>query len=368
MMQARAFRVAVPETELDDLRQRIARTRWPVPSPARPWTDGISGEYLADLLQEWRTEFDWRHQEERINALPQQMVEVAGTRLHVVHARSVKPDATPLLMIHGWPSSFWEFHRILPELSDFHVVVASLPGYGWSDAPARTGWDTGRIAEAFVELMAGLGHRDYLIHGSDWGSRIAARMGIIDAQRVRGVHLAFPGFIMPPPDQSLDDLPAEDQVTLQTVRSFAHDGSAYLQLQATTPQTVAHGLSDSPAGLAAWLVEKYHAWADHDGDVDAVIDRADLLTTLTIYWVTNSIGPSMRLYREHGRRPWSDQVPVPAACCLLPGEPVPPVRSHVERFLDVRQWTRYERGGHFAALEQPGAVAADLRAFAAVTG
>jgi pimeloyl-ACP methyl ester carboxylesterase len=368
------FRVDVADEVLIDLRRRLGATRFPPPSPAEPWSDGTSEAFLRGLLEYWHDGFDWRKQEARINTLPQLMTEADGRGLHVVHARSAHQDALPLLLIHGWPGSFWEFHRILPLLTDpaahggdprdaFHVVVPSLPGYGWSAVPEAPGCDPGAISRSFAILMADLGYQRYGAQGGDWGSRIAAQLGVADTDHVAGVHLNFPGFITPPPGFGDSGLTPADRTALRVARAFAADRAAYLHLQSTRPQTPAFGLSDSPAGLAAWICEKYREWSDCGGDVERAIDRDDLLTIITIYWVTNTIGPSMRLYREHGRRAWDQKVPVPAGCAVFPAETSPPVRGWAARFLDIRQWTEMPRGGHFAALEQPGLLAEDVRQF-----
>jgi pimeloyl-ACP methyl ester carboxylesterase len=368
------FRVDVPGDVLLDLRRRLSQTRLPPPSPAAPWADGAGDAFLHDLLAYWRDGFDWRKQETLINALPQFTVTAGGRELHVVHARSAEPDAMPLLLIHGWPGSFWEFRRILPMLTDpaayggdrrdaFHVVIPSLPGYGWSAVPRAPGCGPAAVAAAFAALMADLGYERYGAQGGDWGSRIAAQVAVTAPGQVAGIHLNFPAFISPPPDFDAAALGPREREALAAGRAFAADGLAYLHLQSTRPQTPAFGLSDSPAGLAAWISEKYREWSDCGGDLYQAVDRDDLLTIITIYWVTNTIGPSMRLYREHGRRPWTQRVPVPAGCALFPAETSPPVRAYVERFLDVRRWTDMDRGGHFAALEQPELLAEDVRAF-----
>jgi microsomal epoxide hydrolase len=366
------FHVHVTDDVLLDLRRRLSSTRFPPPSPVGPWSDGTDRGFLGELVEYWRDGYNWRAQEALINALPQFLAEADGRKLHVVHARSAAADALPLLLIHGWPGSFWEFRRILPLLTDpaahggdprdaFHVVIPSLPGYGWSAVPDAPGCDPAAIARAFAALMAGLGYDRYGAQGGDWGSRIAAQLGVADAGHVLGVHLNFPSFISPPADYDGSGLGRSDREALRATRAFAADGLAYLQLQSTRPQTPAFALSDSPAGLAAWIAEKYQEWSD--GELGTAIDRDDLLTIITIYWVTNTIGPSMRLYREHGRRPWNQKVPVPAGCAVFPAETSPPVRAWVEQFLDVRHWTEMPHGGHFAALEQPALLAADIRKF-----
>lgn len=372
--QMKPFRVHVSDDALLDLRRRLSATRFPPLSPSMPWSDGTDSAFLSDLLAYWRDDFHWRKQEALINTLPQFMTSADARELHLVHARSAEAGALPLLLVHGWPGSFWEFRRIIPFLTDpaahggnpndaFHVVIPSLPGYGWSAVPDAPGCDPAAIARAFAALMANLGYRQYGAQGGDWGSRIVAHLGVTDASHLVGVHLNFPGFIAPPPDHDGSGLNQSDLKALRSARAFAADGTGYLHLQSTRPGTPAFGLSDSPAGLAAWIVEKYREWTDCNGDLYSAIDRDDLLTIIMIYWVTNTIGPSMRLYREHGRRPWNQKVPVPAGCAVFPAETSQPVRSWVEQFLDVRQWTDMPRGGHFAALEQPALLAEDIRKF-----
>lgn len=358
------FTVSIADEILLDLRHRITRTRFPPPSPAPPWADGTDGDYLRGLLDYWADGFDWRAQERRINALPQFMAVADACRLHFVHLPSPRADALPLLLIHGWPGSFWEFHRIAPLLTDrFHLVIPSLPGYGFSSSPTTSGCDPAAIARAFAALMAHIGYQRFGVQGGDWGARIGAHLAVSAPSRVVGLHLNFPGFISPPPDYDGAGLTDADRAALNQGRMFGRDNAAYIALQSTRPQTPAYGLSDSPSGLAAWISEKYREWTDCGGNLDNAISRDDLLTIITIYWVTNTIGPSMRLYREHGRRPWTQDIPVPAACAVFPAEVSPPVRVWVEQFLDIRQWTTMPRGGHFAALEQPELLAADVEQF-----
>jgi pimeloyl-ACP methyl ester carboxylesterase len=368
------FRVQVSDAALSDLHRRIDATRLPPVSPAEPWSDGPPVDYIRALLDYWRDGFDWRRQERLINELPQ-FRELRGTDgVHFVHARSAEPAAFPLLLLHGWPGSFWEFHRIVPLLIDpaahgadpgdaFDVVAPSLPGYGWSDPPVRPGCDPAAIAMRFASLMANLGYQRFGAHGSDWGARISASMGVLVPDRVAGIHLSFPSFIAPPLDYDGAELGDSDRAAMQAGRAFGAERAAYLHLQSTRPQTPAYGLSDSPAGLAAWIAEKYWEWTDHGTELESMISPDDLLTIITTYWMTNSIGPSMWLYREHGRRPWVTTVPVPAGCAIFPCDTSPPVRAWVERFLDVQRWTEMPRGGHFGALEEPELLAAEIRAF-----
>jgi len=368
------FAVDVDEAVLSDLRRRLERARFPVASPVADWSEGTPQEFLAELVEYWRRDYDWRRNEARLNELPQFRTVVDGLGLHFVHVRSANPDALPLLLTHGWPGSVWEFQRIIPLLVDptgnggdaadaFHVVCPSLPGYGFSDPPAEPGCDARRIAAYEAGLMSRLGYERYGVQGGDWGARISAHLAVAHPDRVVGMHLNFPGFIAPPPGFDPSELDAADRLRWQRVREFAADGLAYLQLQSTRPQSLAYGLSDSPVGLAGWLVEKFQAWTDCRGDLGSVLSRDELITNVMIYWCTNSIGSSIRLYRENNRRPWSERVEVPAACALFPAEMSPPIRQWVQRFLDIRQWTEFDRGGHFAALEQPDLLAQDIRRF-----
>jgi pimeloyl-ACP methyl ester carboxylesterase len=368
------FAVRVDEDVLADVRGRLERARFPVASPATGWSEGTPQDYLAELVGYWLNEYDWRDNEARLNMLPQFRTVVDGLGIHFVHARSTNPDALPLLMTHGWPGSVWEFQRIISLLVDptrhggdaddaFHVVCPSLPGYAFSDPPAATGCDPRRIAAYEAALMSRLGYERYGAQGGDWGARISAHVAGAHPCRVIGLHLNFPGFISPPPDFDTSTLDSTDLQRWHRGREFVADGMAYLQLQATRPQSLAYGLSDSPLGLAGWLVEKFQAWSDCAGDPSNVLSRDELITNIMIYWCTNSIGSSIRLYREHNRRPWNERVDVRAACALFPAETSPPIRAWVEGFLNIRQWSEFNRGGHFAALEQPELLAEDIRRF-----
>ena len=373
------FRVHVTDDVLLDLRRRLSTTRFPPPSPAGPWSDGTDSSFLGGLLEYWRDGFDWRKQEALINDLPQFLAEADGRQLQVVHARSAEADALPLLLIHGWPGSFWEFRRILPLLTDpaahggdprdaFHVVIPSLPGYGWSAGPDAPGCDPAAIARAFAALMSGLGYDRFGAQGGDWGSRIAAHLGVTDAGHVLGLHLNFPSFISPPPDYDGSGLGPADREALRAGRAFAAGGLAYLQLQSTRPQTPAFGLSDSPAGLAAWLIEKLRAWSDRRPDGTSLLDRDAMLTDVTIYWLTGTIGSSMRMYRANEAIPETERsrtIEVPTGYTLFPADIEPPAPdAWLERTTtDLAYVSRPTRAGHFAPIEDPELYARELREF-----
>jgi epoxide hydrolase len=366
------FVVEVSDEVLDDLSVRLSRLRLPARSPVADWSDGTPEGFLVELLRYWRDDFDWPSQIARINQLAHYRCQIMGQGIHFVHARSANDGALPLLVTHGWPGSVWEFNRIIPMLTDpeayggsardaFHVICPSLPGYGWSDVPSEPGCTPRVIASYEAALMSRLGYTRYGVQGGDWGSRISAFVALDDVAHVVGLHLNTPQFIQPPPDYDGTGLSEADLATLNARRRISAEGSGYRDQQSTRPQTLAYGLSDSPAGLAAWITEKFQAWSD--GGIDASIGRDDLLTNIMIYWCTNTIGSSIRLYKENARQPWTEKILVPAGCAIFPHEVFPPTRGWIERFLDIQRWTVMPRGGHFAALEQPELLVGDIRAF-----
>jgi len=371
------FRVEVADEVLEDLRARLARTRFPAPSPGAPWAYGTDLEYLQDLCEYWRDGYDWRAAEAQLNAFPQFLTTVDGQRLHLVHARSPEPDALPLVITHGWPGSVAEFTKIIGPLSDpraygadpadaFHVVCPSMPGYGFSGPTSEPGWDVRRIAQAFAELMAGLGYERYGAQGGDWGSMVATQLALMDAAHVCAIHLNMV-IAGPPPDEDYQGLTEQELAGLSDMAEYLKDGSGYAQIQGTRPQTLGYGLEDSPAGLAAWIIEKFRAWTDCDGDVEKAVSRDELLTNLMLYWVTATAHSSARLYYESmktGRFGLiSDRVNVPTGCAIFPREIVRPPRRWAEQAYNVVHWTEMSAGGHFAALEQPDALVGDIRAF-----
>ena len=368
------FRIEVPEAALRDLRERLERTRWPEPETVRDWSQGVPLAYLQELCAHWARGYDWRATEARLNALPQFRTELDGLGIHLIHVRSPEPDALPLVLTHGWPGSVVEYLDVLGPLTDpvahggmagdaFHVVLPSLPGYGFSDSPAQPGWGVGRIARAWAVLMERLGYDRYGAAGGDWGTSVSACLGQQDPRHVAGVHLVPP--LAPPDPATFDDLTEREREALAALEHAAEQDSGYSKVHATRPQTIGYALLDSPAALCAWIVEKLHAWTD------AVPDRDTLLDNLMLYWLPGTGASSARLYWESIAQvnEWisgtvTDTVDVPVGASIFPHELQRPSRRWAERrFTDIRYWNELDRGGHFAALEQPGLFVDELRAF-----
>jgi microsomal epoxide hydrolase len=370
------FRIDVPDDVLIDLRERLARTRWPDEIPDQGWRYGTSLAYLQDLCETWRTKYDWRAYEARFNAWDHIVTEIDGTQVHAIHAPSPEPDAMPLVVTHGWPGSVSEFLDVIEPLRNprahggeardaFHVVVPSIPGYGWSGPTHDPGWDVRRVALAWKELMSRLGYARYGAQGGDWGSMISTQLGVVDAPHVAGVHINM--VLGAPPPEGSPPLTAAEQADLDALGAFTGEGSAYQQIQGKNPQTLGYGLTDSPAGLAGWIVEKFHHWTHHpDGDLETAVTREQILTNLTVYWVTTTINSSVRLYFESmhpNRFPPFERVEVPTGCAVFPGELLKMPRAWAEQLYNVVHYERYDRGGHFAAMEEPDLFVADVRKF-----
>ena len=379
-MLTEAFRIDVPDPALQDLCDRLHRTRWPEPETVDDWSQGVPLDYLRDLCRTWADRYDWRSTERRLNALPQVRVVMNGLAIHLIHVRSRHEDALPLVMTHGWPGSIVEFLKVLGPLTDptahggdaadaFHVVCPSLPGFGFSDKPTGTGWGIERIAEAWIALMAHLGYERYGAQGSDWGTSISTLVGQQDREHIVGIHLTPP--LAPPDPATLDDLTERERTALASLEHSAEWGSGYSREQATRPQTIGYALVDSPVALAAWIIEKFWAWTDHAGELEDVLTRTELLDNLMLYWLPRTGASSARLYWESIRRVdrWisgdaMDTVDVPTGCSIFPKELQRPSRRWAERrFVDIRYWNEPERGGHFAAFEQPELFVDEVRAF-----
>ena len=375
-----SFRIEVPDAELDDLRERLNAVRWPERETVRDWSQGVPLEYMRELCAYWAAGYDWRATEARLNALPQFRAEIDGLGIHFIHVRSPHPDALPLVMTHGWPGSIVEFIKVIGPLSDpsayggdradaFHVVSPSLPGYGFSDKPQRPGWGVERIAAAWAELMARLGYERYGAQGSDWGTSISACIGQRDGDHVAGIHLAPP--LAPPDPATFDDLTDAEQAALDSLEQAAEWESGYSTEHATRPQTIGYALADSPVALCAWIVEKFWAWTDCDGHPENVLTRDELLDNLMLYWLPRTGASSARLYWESIRQvndviagTVHDVVDVPTGCSIFPKELQRPSRRWAEkRFRDIRHWNELDRGGHFAAFEQPELFVDELRSF-----
>ncbi|MGN9908423.1 epoxide hydrolase family protein [Phytohabitans sp. LJ34] len=368
--------IDVPQSELDDLRDRLRRTRWPEPETVDDWSQGVPLAYLRDLCDHWATGYDWRRAESRLNAIPQLRVEIGGLGIHVLHARSPHPDALPLVLTHGWPGSVLEFLKVIGPLTDppdpadaFHVVCPSLPGYGFSDKPTAPGWGVQRIAAAWAELMARLGYTRYGAQGGDWGTSVTTSLAQQDAAHLAGIHLNPP--IAAPDPATFGDLTDRERESLAALENAQRWEDGYSMVQATRPQTVGYGLVDSPAGLCGWIVEKFRAWSDCDGHPENVFTRDEMLDDVTLYWLTGTAASAARLYWESIRQvqEWftkstTDTVDVPTGCSVFPKDlPRPSRRWAEKRYTDIRFWSEPERGGHFAALERPERFVEDVRAF-----
>ena len=366
------FEIRVDDAVLDDLRDRLTRTRIPDQIPGTAWEYGMPLDYLRELVDYWRDDYDWRAQEARLNAFEQFRTTIDGQSIHFIHARSPHADALPLLLTHGWPGSIVEFLEVIPRLTNpeahggnatdaFHVIAPSLPGYGFSEPTRSTGWDVARVTRAFVELMRRVGYDRYGAQGGDWGAQVTTRVGAYDPEHCVAIHVNMP--ITEPPKEQVP-LSDDDKAGLAALQEFRQEESGYALEQSTKPQTLGVGLNDSPAGLLAWIVEKFRTWSDCEGHPENAFTRDDLLTNVMTYWVTQTITSSARLYweRQHSaERP--DYVAVPTGVARFPKEPLRFPRPWVERSYNVTHWTEMPRGGHFAAMEQPELFVDDVRAF-----
>jgi pimeloyl-ACP methyl ester carboxylesterase len=374
------FRVEIDETELRDLRERLERTRWPERETVEDWSQGVPRSYLRDLCDYWAESYDWRATESRLNALPQFRTQIDGLGIHFLQVRSPHAEALPLVLTHGWPGSIIEFLKVIGPLTDptahggavadaFHIVCPSLPGYGFSDKPARSGWGVERIARAWSVLMARLGYDRYGAQGSDWGTSISASLGQQDAAHIAGIHLTPP--LAPPDPETFDDLTERERAALASLEYSSEWDSGYSKEQATRPQTIGYALADSPAALCAWILEKFWAWTDCDGHPENVLTRDELLDNIMLYWLPRTGASSARLYWESIRQvnEWIsgttvDSVAVPVGCSIFPKELQRPSRRWAEkRFRDIRYWNEPDRGGHFAAFEQPELFVDEVRSF-----
>ena len=368
------FRIEVTEAELTDLRDRLERTRWPERETVGDWSQGIPLSYVQDVCEYWRTGYDWRRFETELNAIPQFRTTIDGLGIHFLHVRSPHDDALPLLLTHGWPGSVAEFMKVIDPLVDptrqggdasdaFDVVCPSLPGYGFSDKPAESGWGTGRIAGAWAELMARLGYRRYGAHGGDWGAIVTTQLANLDEGHLAGIHVTMPVAQPVNPDDG-GQLTDSEQAALAAFAEHRRWGTGYSKQQSTRPQTLGYSLVDSPAGQCAWILEKFWAWTDCDGHPENVLTRDELLDNVMLYWLPAAGASSARLYWESFRDRAFPVIGVPTGCSIFPKEVIRIPRSWAERrFTDLRMWHELDRGGHFAALEQPAILVEELRGF-----
>jgi len=370
------FRINVSDTTLKDLNERLARTRFPSEIEQSGWEYGTNLAYLKELVTYWRTKYDWRAQERKLNQLPQYTTTIDGVVIHFVHQRSSQANAIPLVMIHGWPGSFFEFSKVIGPLTEptafggpaadaFHVVAISLPGYGFSGKPRSPGYSPARIARIVAQLMARLGYTRYGAQGGDWGASIVRQLGLVDREHLIGLHSNMCLANAPPGSNPNDGVPEADLKRVQAAQSRSANELGYFQIQSTRPMTLGYGLNDSPAGLAAWIVEKFRAWSDSDGDVEKKFTKDELLTNVMIYWVTESGPSSVRIYYENRiDAGLTGRVEVPFACARFPREMFAIVPTKwLEAQYNLQQLTEMPRGGHFAALEEPQLLVEDVRKF-----
>jgi pimeloyl-ACP methyl ester carboxylesterase len=377
------FRVAVDDTVLRDLKDRLARTRFPDQIAGTGWEHGVDLAYMKDLVAYWKDKYDWRAHEKKLNDLPQFTTEIDGLSIHFIHVKSKVPNALPLVLVHGWPGSVYEFHKVIGPLTDpvahggkaedaFHVVIPSLPGFGFSGKTKEKGWNSGRMAESIAKLMARLGYEKYGAQGGDWGGGIVSNLASGDGRCV-GAHNNFPGGGRPMEDPMRGVTPEEIQRMEKRARELS-DHRAYAAIHGTRPLTIGYALNDSPAGLAAWVVDKFWAWSDHGGDLEKSFSKDELLTNVMLYWVTETMPSSVRIYYESSHpaprpksmtpyKPSGKRAPIGFA--LFPKEINQPPRAWVERAMGRKldHWTEMPRGGHFAALEVPDLLVEDVRKF-----
>ncbi len=365
------FRIEATDAELDDLARRLKATRWADKEPVDDWSQGTPLHYLREVCAYWAEKYDWREREARLNAFPQFKTPIGGLDIHFAHVRSPESNALPLVMTHGWPGSIVEFHKVIGPLSDpvahggqasdaFHVICPSLPGYGFSDKPTETGWGIDKIGATWVQLMAKLGYDRYVAQGGDWGSMVTASVGSQDPDHCAGIHLNMP-VAMPDPE-TMADLSDDEKEALASLQYYEQKDSGYSKQQSTRPQSVGYGLVDSPAGQAGWILEKFWAWTDCDGHPENVLTRDELLDNLMLYWLPGTGASSARLYWESFGTPSLAEVTVPTGCSIYPKEIIRTSRRWAEkRFKNIVYWNKLERGGHFAAFEQPETFVEELR-------
>jgi epoxide hydrolase len=371
-MPPRPFQINVAQSTLDDLRHRLAATRWAEPIPGTGWDYGADVNYVRDFCEYWRSGYDWRLHEARLNELPQFVVPIDGVDVHFWHVKGKSPAPFPLLLMHGWPGSMFEFFRLVEPLTDpaaaggepvdaFDVVIPALPGFGFGGKPAESGWSVARIAKAMDTLMHDeLGYDRYGVQGGDWGGIISAKMASEFEGRVAAAHLNF--VIAQPPENPAED----DKAAIAARAAFQAQETGYSAVQGTKPMSLAISQADSPAGLAAWILEKFRTWSDCSGDLESVYSRDDLITNLMFYWAPNSIASAARIYFESSRDRSSfayDRPSTPVGVAVFPKEPWRVPRNWAEARYNIQRWTEMPRGGHFAAMEQPGLLVEDIRAF-----
>ncbi len=371
----RPFRIGIPQADLDDLAARLRLTRWPDDPAGADWSYGIPVGYMRELTEYWRDEYDWRAQEAKLNAFPQFSTEIDGYDVHFLHVRSAEPDALPIILTHGWPGSIVEFIELIGPLTNpqahggdradaLHVVIPSIPGFGFPGPTSEIGWSIPRVAKVWAELMHRLGYERYAAHGGDNGSPISRELGLIDQDHVVALHLTaiFSAVARP---KTADLTVDGEKRSLEAAYRYKFDLGGYAALQSTRPQSIAYGLTDSPVGQLAWIAERFKEWTDSTNAPEDAVDRDAMLTNVMIYWLNRTAGSSARYYKEgtkvRGFGAPEPPSPVPTAVAVFPKDLAIPVRRLAEATHNIVRWTEFDRGGHFPALEQPALLLADLR-------
>jgi len=370
--EIRPFKIQVDDAQLEDLKRRLRATRWPDAQTVGDWSQGIPLDYVQKVCDYWARDYDWRKTEARLNALPQFQTDLDGVSIHFLHIKSHHSDALPLVLTHGWPGSIIEFLKVIPALTDptahgghaneaFHVVCPTLPGYGFSGKPKQNGWTAEKIARAWSELMLRLGYQRYYAQGGDWGAVVTTAIGLQDTEHCHGVHLNMP--VVRPDLSTMDSLTEEEKDGLAGMQHYQDWDSGYSKQQSTRPQSLGYGLADSPAGQAAWILEKFWAWTDCNGHPENALTRDEMLDDVMLYWLPNAAASSARLYWESFNKINYDPVRTPVGCSVFPKEIFRVSRRWAQkRYPNLVYWNRLDKGGHFAAFEQPELFVRELRA------
>lgn len=379
------FQINIPQSVIDDLNARLAATRWVPEMEKTEWEKGTPVKYLQEICRYWQQDYDWKQQEATLNHFQQYISDVDGFNIHFIYQKGEGTQSIPLLLIHGWPDSFYRFYKLIPLLTradkngfSFDVIVPSIPGYGFSDIPQKEGMNPKKIAGLFNQLMTNeLEYKKYVAHGGDWGSAITEQLALYHSSNLIAIHLTD----VPTAHsmQPVKDCSAAEKKFLEEMEEWRKIQGGYMAIQSTRPQDLAPGLNDSPAGLAAWMVDKFYMWSDNGGNIENAFTKDELLTNLTIYWSTQTIYSSIHIYYEAIKpmiqpaqsllmklNPFNktgDKTDVPAGFAIFPKDIVPAPKAFAERFFNVQRWTEMKKGGHFAALEQPELLAADIRDF-----
>lgn len=371
MAELKPFQISATDEQLDDLRRRLQNTRWPEAETPDDWSQGIPLSYVQEVCSYWVEKYDWRAREASLNRFDQFKTEIDGLGIHFIHVRSPHEDALPLVITHGWPGSIVEFQKVIEPLTNptahggdasdaFHVVCPSLPGYGFSDKPSQPGWGVNKIATAWATLMPKLGYPSYVAQGGDWGAMITTTIGLQDSQNCRAIHLNMP--IVAPDPETMSELTDTEKGALAGIQHYQEHDSGYSKQQSTRPQTLGYGLTDSPAGQAAWILEKFWSWTDCDGHPENALTRDEMLDNIMLYWLPATAASSARLYWESFSLVNMDPLTLPVGCTIFPKEIFRCSRRWAEkRFPNLIHWSEPKRGGHFAAFEQPATFVDELR-------